>query len=71
MINVALPKGRLGETAYETLAAAGYEVRMLNTINFKKSMHYNPFSYIHSEKDILKLVTALILNTKGARPDRA
>ena len=42
------------------LAAAGYEVRMLNTINFKKSMHYNPFSYIHSEKDILKLVTALI-----------
>ena len=47
------------------LAAAGYEVRMLNTINFKKSMHYNPFSYIHSEKDILKLVTALILNTKG------
>lgn len=53
------------------LAAAGYEVRMLNTINFRKSMHYNPFSYIHSEKDILKLVTALILNTKGARPDRA
>ncbi len=47
------------------LAAAGYEVRILNTINFKKSMHYNPFSYIHSEKDILKLVTALILNTKG------
>ena len=47
------------------LAAAGYEVRMLNTINFRKSMHYNPFSYIHSEKDILKLVTALILNMKG------
>ena len=39
--------------------------RCLNTINFKKSMHYNPFSYIHSEKDILKLVTTLIANTKG------
>lgn len=47
------------------LAAAGYDVRILNTINFKKSMHYNPLSYIHSETDILKLVTALIANTKG------
>lgn len=53
------------------LVAAGYDVRIFNTINFKKSMHYNPLSYIHSEKDILKLVTALIANTKGARPDRA
>ena len=43
----------------------GYEIRILNTINFKKSMHYNPFAYIHSEKDILKLVTTLIANTKG------
>ena len=43
----------------------GYKVRILNTINFKKSMHYNPFSYIHSEKDILKLVTTLMTNTKG------
>ena len=43
----------------------GYEIRILNTINFKKSMHYNPFAYIHSEKDILKLVTVLISNTKG------
>ncbi len=41
-----------------------YRIKILNTINFKKSMHYNPFSYIHSEKDILKLVTALIANTK-------
>ena len=48
-----------------------YRIKILNTINFKKSHHYNPFAYIHSEKDILKLVTALILNTKGARPDRA
>ena len=47
------------------LAAAGYEVRVFNTINFHKSMHYNPFAYIHSEKDILKLVTVLISNTKG------
>ena len=43
----------------------GYKLKILNTINFKKSMHYNPFSYIHSEKDILKLVTVLIANTKG------
>jgi len=42
-----------------------YRIKVLNTINFKKSMHYNPFAYIHSEKDILKLVTALIANTKG------
>ena len=42
-----------------------YRIKVLNTINFKKSMHYNPFSYIHSEKDILKLVTTLIANTKG------
>ena len=43
----------------------GYKVKILNTINFKKSMHYNPFSYVHSEKDILKLVTTLMTNTKG------
>ena len=47
------------------LVAAGYDVRAFNTINFQKSMHYNPFAYIHSEKDILKLVTVLISNTKG------
>ena len=43
----------------------GYKVKILNTINFKKSMHYNPFAYVHSEKDILKLVTTLMTNTKG------
>lgn len=48
-----------------------YRIKVLNTINFSKSMHYNPFAYIHSEKDILKLVNCLIANTKGARPDRA
>ncbi len=50
-----------------TCAAAeiGYKIKILNTINFKKSMHYNPFAYIHCEKDILKLVTTLIANTKG------
>ena len=47
------------------LQRGGYKIKVLNTINFKKSMHYNPFAYIHSEKDILKLVTALIANTKG------
>ena len=44
---------------------SGYRIKVLNTINFKKSMKYNPFAYIHSEKDILKVVTALIANTKG------
>ena len=43
----------------------GYRIRFLNTINMKKSMHYNPFAYIHSEKDIKKLVTTLIANTKA------
>lgn len=43
----------------------GYQIKILNSLNFKKSMHYNPFAYIHSEKDILKLVTTLIANTKG------
>ena len=47
------------------LLKKGYRIKILNTINFKKSMHYNPFAYIHSEKDILKLVTTLIANTKG------
>ena len=42
-----------------------YRIKIFNTINFRKSMHYNPFAYIHSEKDILKLVTTLITNTKG------
>ena len=43
----------------------GYRIKIFNTINFKKSMHYNPFAYVHDEKDILKLVTTLIANTKG------
>ena len=43
----------------------GYHIKIFNTINFKKSMHYNPFHYIHSEKDILKLVTTLMTNTRG------
>ena len=43
----------------------GYRIKVLNTINFKKSMRYNPFAYIHSEKDVLKLVTCLMQNTKG------
>ena len=65
------PKGTLIVECGKMLVAAGYELRVLNTINFRKSMHYNPFAYIHSETDILKLVTTLIANTKGARPDRA
>lgn len=59
------PKGTLIVETGKMLVAAGYDVRAFNTINFQKSMHYNPFAYIHSEKDILKLVTVLISNTKG------
>ena len=65
------PKGSIVTECGTALLRYNYRIKILNTINFKKSMHYNPFSYIHSEKDILKLVTALIANTKGARPDRA
>ena len=59
------PKGTLVVECGKMLVAAGYELRILNTINFRKSMHYNPFAYIRSETDILKLVTTLIDNTKG------
>ena len=59
------PKGQLVLETGRLLERAGYKISVLNTINFKKSMHYNPFSYIHSEKDILKLVTCLIANTTG------
>ena len=59
------PKGSLVVECGTALLKNGYKVRILNTINFKKSMHYNPFSYVHSEKDILKLVTTLMTNTKG------
>ena len=59
------PKGSIVTECGKMLLHYGYRLKILNTINFKKSMHYNPFAYIHSEKDILKLVTALITNTKG------
>ena len=59
------PKGSLVVETGNMLLRYGYKLKILNTINFKKSMHYNPFAYIHSEKDILKLVTTLISNTKG------
>ena len=59
------PKGTIVLECGNAMLKNGYKVRILNTINFKKSMHYNPFSYVHSEKDILKLVTALMTNTKG------
>ena len=59
------PKGSIVVKCGNALLKNGYKVRILNTINFKKSMHYNPFSYVHSEKDILKLVTTLMTNTKG------
>jgi type IV secretion system protein VirD4 len=59
------PKGTLVLETGKMLERNGYRIKVFNTINFKKSMHYNPFAYIHSEKDILKLVTTLIANTKG------
>ena len=59
------PKGTIVLECGQAMLKNGYKVKVLNTINFKKSMHYNPFSYVHSEKDILKLVTTLMTNTKG------
>jgi len=59
------PKGDIVIDTGKLLERNGYRIKIFNTINFKKSMHYNPFAYIHSEKDILKLVTTLISNTKG------
>jgi len=59
------PKGTLVIETGKMLQRFGYRIKILNTINFKKSQHYNPFAYIHSEKDILKLVTTLIANTKN------
>ena len=59
------PKGSIVVECGNALLKNGYKVKILNTITFKKSMHYNPFAYVHSEKDILKLVTTLMTNTKG------
>ena len=59
------PKGSIVVECGNAFLKNGYKLKILNTINFKKSMHYNPFAYVHSEKDILKLVTTLMTNTKG------
>ena len=59
------PKGTIVLECGNAMLKNGYKVKILNTINFSKSMHYNPFAYVHSEKDILKLVTTLMTNTKG------
>ena len=59
------PKGTIVLECGKMLEDNGYEIKILNTINFKKSMKYNPFAYIRSEKDILKLVQTIIANTKG------
>ena len=60
-----MKKGDIVLDCGTALQKNGYRIKIFNTINFKKSMHYNPFAYIHSEKDILKLVNTLIANTKG------
>ena len=62
---VTAPKGSIAVECGKLMLRNGYKVKIFNSINFKKSHHYNPFAYIHSEKDILKLVTTLIANTKG------
>ena len=59
------PKGTVLVECGKLLQRGGYRIKVLNTINFKKSMRYNPFAYIRSEKDILKLVNTIIANTKG------
>ena len=64
-IDKTLPKGSIVNACGNALVQNKYRLKIFNTINFHKSMHYNPFAYIHSEKDILKLVTTLIANTKG------
>ena len=63
------PKGSIVVECGNALLKNGYKLKILNTINFSKSMHYNPFAYVHSEKDILKLVTTLMTNTKGEGSD--
>ena len=67
----SVPKGTVLIECGKLLQRGGYKIKVLNTINFKKSMKYNPFAYLRSEKDILNLVNTIIANTKGARPDRA
>ena len=62
------PKGTIVLECGNAMLKNGYKLKILNTINFSKSMHYNPFAYVHSEKDILKLVTTLMTNTKGEGP---
>ena len=64
-LDETLPKGSILIECGKLLQREGYRIKVLNTINFQKSMRYNPFAYLHSEQDILKLVTALIANTKG------
>ena len=64
-LDKTVPKGTVLIECGKMLQRAGYKIKVLNTINFKKSMHYNPFAYIHNETDILKLVNTLIENTKG------
>ena len=64
-LDTMLPKGTVLIECGKLLQRAGYRIKVLNTINFRKSMHYNPFVYIRSEKDVLKVVNTLIVNTKG------
>ena len=64
-LDESVPKGTVLVECGRMLSKNDYRIKVLNTINFAKSMHYNPFAYIRSEKDILKLVNTIIVNTKG------
>ena len=64
-LDKTVPKGSILIECGKLLQKENYRIKVLHTINFQKSMHYNPFAYLHSEQDILKLVTTLIANTKG------
>ena len=64
-LDKTVPKGTVLIECGKLLQRGGYKIKVLNTINFKKSMKYNPFAYLRSEKDILKLVNTIIANTKG------
>ena len=65
------PKGSLLGQVGKFLERQGYKIKVFNSVDFTRSMHYNPLAHIKTESDILKFVNALITNTKGARPDRA
>lgn len=70
-LDKTVPKGSILGQVGHFLQKQGYRIKVFNSVDFAKSMHYNPIAYLKTESDILKFINALITNTKGARPDRA